>query len=37
MQVELLRRMRANPESRRLRDALHICIAGISAGMRNTG
>ena len=37
LQAEILRRMRANPDSRRLRDALHITINGIAAGMRNTG
>ena len=37
MQVEILRRLRADPDSASLRDALLITINGIAAGMRNTG
>jgi phosphoenolpyruvate carboxylase len=36
-QVEILRRLRMDPENQRLRDALLISINGIAAGMRNTG
>jgi phosphoenolpyruvate carboxylase len=35
-QVELLRRLREHPDER-VRDALHVTINGIAAGMRNTG
>jgi phosphoenolpyruvate carboxylase len=35
--VEVLRRMREDPASARLRDALSLTINGIAAGMRNTG
>jgi len=37
MQVELLRKIRENPDSEELKDALLITINGIAAGMRNTG
>eukprot|EP00775_Hariotina_reticulata_P007911 gene7911-8107_t len=37
LQVEILRRARANPISQRLREVLLITINGIAAGMRNTG
>eukprot|EP00879_Flechtneria_rotunda_P020091 GHRR01021131.1.p1 GENE.GHRR01021131.1~~GHRR01021131.1.p1 ORF type:complete len:227 (+),score=81.96 GHRR01021131.1:434-1114(+) len=37
LQVEVLRRARADPRSVRLREALLITINGIAAGMRNTG
>lgn len=37
LQVEVLRRLRTDPESARLRDALLVSINGIAAGMRNTG
>lgn len=37
LQVEILRRARADPRSSRLREALLITINGIAAGMRNTG
>lgn len=37
MQVEILRRLRGDPENQRLRDALLLTINGIAAGMRNTG
>jgi phosphoenolpyruvate carboxylase len=37
MQVELLRRLRNDPESEALKKALAITINGIAAGMRNTG
>jgi phosphoenolpyruvate carboxylase len=37
LQVEVLRRMRGDPLSARLREALLITINGIAAGMRNTG
>jgi phosphoenolpyruvate carboxylase len=37
LQVEVLRRMRANPNSSRLREALLITINGLAAGLRNTG
>jgi phosphoenolpyruvate carboxylase len=36
LQVEVLRRLRQQPDDR-LRDALHVTINGIAAGMRNTG
>lgn len=36
-QVEVLRRMREDPENERFKDALSITINGIAAGMRNTG
>ncbi|KAD7116693.1 hypothetical protein E3N88_03961 [Mikania micrantha] len=35
--VEILKRLRSEPENHRLRDALLITINGIAAGMRNTG
>uniref|UniRef100_A0A7S3VSI5 phosphoenolpyruvate carboxylase n=2 Tax=Dunaliella tertiolecta TaxID=3047 RepID=A0A7S3VSI5_DUNTE len=37
LQVEVLRRLRQDPNNQRLRDALLVSINGIAAGMRNTG
>lgn len=37
MQIELLRRLRAQPDSEVFKKALVITINGIAAGMRNTG
>ncbi|KAJ0634215.1 putative phosphoenolpyruvate carboxylase [Helianthus annuus] len=37
LQVEILKRLRSEPENHKLRDALLITINGIAAGMRNTG
>lgn len=37
VQIEILRRLRANPEDEVLQDALVITFNGIAAGMRNTG
>jgi phosphoenolpyruvate carboxylase len=37
VQVEVLRRLRKEPNSSRLRSALLLTINGIAAGMRNTG
>ncbi|KAK9905656.1 hypothetical protein WJX75_003995 [Coccomyxa subellipsoidea] len=37
LQVEILRRLREDPEDQGLRDALLVTINGIAAGMRNTG
>jgi len=37
LQIEILRRLRQDPTSQPLRDALLITINGIAAGMRNTG
>ncbi len=37
VQVEVLRRARADARNTRLREALLITINGIAAGMRNTG
>jgi phosphoenolpyruvate carboxylase len=36
LQIELLRRLRDTPDQQ-VRDALHVTINGIAAGMRNTG
>ena len=36
-QVEVLRRLREQPEDRTLRDALLVSINGVASGMRNTG
>ena len=36
VQIELLRRLREAPDER-VRDALHMTINGVAAGMRNTG
>lgn len=37
VQVEVLARLRKDPNNQRLRDALLVSINGIAAGMRNTG
>jgi len=37
LQVEIIRRLRQNPDNQRLKDAMLISINGIAAGMRNTG
>ncbi|RCW73956.1 phosphoenolpyruvate carboxylase [Pseudorhodoferax soli] len=37
LQVELVRRYRAGQSDERVRTGIHICINGISAGLRNTG
>jgi phosphoenolpyruvate carboxylase len=36
-QIEVLKRLRKDPNNQRLRDALLVSINGIAAGMRNTG
>lgn len=37
LQVEILKRLRTDPEDQGLRDALLVTINGIASGMRNTG
>ena len=37
LQVEILRRLREDPDDSQLRDALMVTINGIASGMRNTG
>jgi phosphoenolpyruvate carboxylase len=37
IQVELLRRWRANPDDEDLIDTLHLAVNGIAGGLRNTG
>ena len=37
MQVEILKRLRRDPDNETLRDALLICINALASGMRNTG
>ncbi len=37
IQVELLRRWRANPEDADLLETLHLAVNGIAGGLRNTG
>lgn len=37
IQVELLRRWRANPDDEDLIDTLHLAANGIAGGLRNTG
>ena len=37
LQVEILKRLRNDPEDQGLRDALLVTINGIASGMRNTG
>ena len=37
IQVELLRRWRANPDDQDLIDTLHLAVNGIAGGLRNTG
>jgi len=37
LQVELLRRWRAQPGDERVQTGIHLCINGIAAGLRNTG
>ena len=37
LQAELMARLRADSENRTLESALMVTIAGIAAGMRNTG
>ncbi len=37
IQVELLRRWRANPDDEELIEALHLAVNGIAGGLRNTG
>jgi phosphoenolpyruvate carboxylase len=37
VQVELLRRLRADPDNGQLKDAVRLSIMSVSSGMRNTG
>jgi phosphoenolpyruvate carboxylase len=37
LQVELIRRLRAGDESDTVREAIHLTINGVAAGLRNTG
>ena len=37
LQVELIRRWRAEPGNERVRTGIQLCINGIAAGLRNTG
>lgn len=37
LQVEILKRLRNDPDDQGLRDALLVTINGIASGMRNTG
>ena len=37
LQVEILKRLRNDPDNQGLRDALLVTINGIASGMRNTG
>ena len=37
MQVEILKRLRRDPDNETLRDALLISINALASGMRNTG
>ena len=37
LQVEIIRRLREDPDNSKLRDAMLLSINGIAAGMRNTG
>jgi phosphoenolpyruvate carboxylase len=37
LQVELLRRHRADPENKRVQRGIHLTINGVAAGLRNSG
>jgi phosphoenolpyruvate carboxylase len=37
LQIELIRRLRAGDESENVREAIHLTINGVAAGLRNTG
>jgi phosphoenolpyruvate carboxylase len=37
LQIELIRRLRAGDESDTVREAIHLTINGVAAGLRNTG